>query len=1094
MPRSGHVDLLPHGADLAARVGYRLGGIRPEKSLSRQALERQVDYRLGAGSVDSRQVWFLGSGGTARLLGYRPGERVTAADGSIVRDAMFGIDRTTGERVRVKTERNRHARIAAAPYFSVIADACTDAGLDPTELWKGRDLRAQLQALARAAHRRSGTVGFRTAEALLRSNEHAWQAYESCIAAGRKVDPPLVRFDRAEVMRRLGAHHRALATDPDHASAEDAGTVDLAVDDETLGRRAWEAVRADSEVMIEHGNAGYEMTLTCPKSLSVAAFLAPSATREQWLHLVRDASRDAVDVLMVRVGHGRTGHEGDGQRAMTIRGDGYAATVSIESHSRALDPHLHGHVMIPNRVLCVDGKERTLATGGSDLVNHAWWLQAEFERRLRALSVERGLIASWEMDLSTGQWEVTGADPDVLAFYSQGKAAVRAEVTADLDARGPALTRAELVMLDSRAKQKVTGRKDDVQLTWDQIAAHMRARAAHTGIDLDQAFALAPFDPATQPHAWSEQTWARTIEQVVCENKPAEITARLEAAVRCFAPHEWTEQQITDTLAAIAAREFTPGVVHARGRVGVLKHASNRIADAEARAWAAFTDGFDANAHRLDPDTADLARRAWRIDSGWDAAGRDFTPGQRALFQQLTCGVDRVSTVVGAAGSGKTTAIDAARYALASQGKNVYGICVAAIAAQAMRDTAKVQAGTVTWLVTRIDYQRNPAHPARAEADGLARSRHPADRRRADRIRARYAIPAMDHLIIDEASMIPATDLATVLEWAATHGTTVTLIGDHRQLQPIGPSGMFAHFHSARPGVELTENLRQRTDIGRECAAFLRDGNPEDALFRLADAGQLVVATGQAHAERILVQEWAERAARAEAVAERVRSVAIESDRNDQVDVLNAKARDEARARGWLTGPDRAYTVKASSIRYAVGDHILITKNINRRTRPTLANGTRGLVTALDADGIDIVHWDDAGEHHDRLTAGQAVRNTRHGYAMTTHKLQGQTVDSLVIDVGPERDLSSAYVALTRHRDDVLAVINIADIAEGPELEHLLAASPDVRRDAVIAKAAEQMKNRGFAAPATAHDVLGQAWPTASKAPVAPTIPGLSGP
>jgi conjugative relaxase-like TrwC/TraI family protein len=1076
MPRSGHVDPLGHGSELAARVGYRLGGIRPEKTLSRRALERQVDYRLGAGSVDSRQVWFLGSGGTAALLGYRPGERVGAVDARIVRDAMFGIDPATGERIRVKMERNRHARVAAAPYFTVIAEACAQAGIEPESLWPGRNLTAQLRSLTKSAARASGTVAFRSAESLLRSNESAWQTYDASIAASRAVDTPGVRFDRAEIMRRLGAHHRARALQNDSATDEWAEALDLSVGDEVLGRHVWERVKADSEIMIEQGNAGYEMTLTSPKSLSVAALLAPADTRDQWLDLVRDASRGAVDTLMARVGHGRTGHEGDGQRTIAIRGDGYAATVSIESHSRAGDPHLHGHVMIPNRVLCIDGKERAIASGGADLVNHAWWLQAEFERRLRALSVERGLIDSWEMDLATGQWEVTGADPDILAFYSQGKAAVRAEINAALDSRGLAMSKAELVMLDSRAKRKVTGGKDDQQLTWDQITTHMRVRAATAGIDLGEAFTLAPFAAASQPAAWSEAIWARTIEQVVCENKAAEITARIEAAVRCFAPHDWTDQQLRDLVSAVKTREFTPGVVRARGRVAVLKHASNRIADAETRAWNAFTSGFDTNTHRLTPETAQRHLAAWRQDSGWAAARREFTPSQEALFRHMTTGTDRVSTIVGAAGSGKTTAIDAARHALASEGKNVYGICVAAIAAQAMRDTAKVQAGTVTWLVTRITFERNPAHPARAEADALARSRHVRDRRRADRIRARYAIPSMDHLVIDEASMIPATDLATVLEWTAERGTTVTLIGDHRQLQPVGPSGMFAHVHAAHPGPELTENLRQQTDVGRECAAFLRDGNPEEALFRLAESGQVVVAVGQAHAERILVEAWAERASRASTVADRIRSVAIESDRNDQVDSLNSLARTAARTRGWVTGPDVAFRAKGVSIDYAIGDQIVITKNINRRTRPTLANGTRGIVTGVDADGVNIAYWNDEGRYEDRITAGQAVRNARHGYAMTTHKLQGQTVDSLVIDVGPDRDLSSAYVAFTRHRDDVLAVINIADIAEGPELEHLMAASSDVRLDAVITAAARAMKDRGFSASSTAHEALGRSF------------------
>jgi len=109
-------------------------------------------------------------------------------------------------------------------------------------------------------------------------------------------------------------------------------------------------------------------------------------------------------------------------------------------------------------------------------------------------------------------------------------------------------------------------------------------------------------------------------------------------------------------------------------------------------------------------------------------------------------------------------------------------VCVAAIAAQALRDTARVQAGTVTWLTMRIDFARDPMNPIRLEADRLAQSRRSRDRARAERIRHRFALPAMDHLVVDEASMIPATDMATILEWAEQNDVTVTLVGDHRQL------------------------------------------------------------------------------------------------------------------------------------------------------------------------------------------------------------------------------------------------------------------------------------------------------------------------
>ena len=59
MARSGHCEMLAHGAELGARVGYRLGGVTPDRSASVAAQEAQVDYRLGTDSVDSRQVWFL---------------------------------------------------------------------------------------------------------------------------------------------------------------------------------------------------------------------------------------------------------------------------------------------------------------------------------------------------------------------------------------------------------------------------------------------------------------------------------------------------------------------------------------------------------------------------------------------------------------------------------------------------------------------------------------------------------------------------------------------------------------------------------------------------------------------------------------------------------------------------------------------------------------------------------------------------------------------------------------------------------------------------------------------------------------------------
>ena len=116
-------------------------------------------------------------------------------------------------------------------------------------------------------------------------------------------------------------------------------------------------------------------------------------------------------------------------------------------------------------------------------------------------------------------------------------------------------------------------------------------------------------------------------------------------------------------------------------------------------------------------------------------------------------------------------------------------------------------------------------------------------------------------------------------------------------------------------------------------------------------------------------------------------------------------------------------------------------------------------------------------QHEDRLTVDQAVTHSRHGYATTTHKLQGQTVKSLSIDLGADRDLSSAYVAFTRSQDESFAVVNVCDIADGAQLETLLKLDHEARRDAVLAIMAARMQAAGFLEQRTAHEVVGATLP-----------------
>ena len=1077
MARSGHVQVLKHGTGLAAQVGYRLSGATPEKSASRQAQERQVDYRLGNRAVDSRRVWFLGSGATAERLAYRPGEVLRASDGQVVRDAMFGIDRSTGERIAVKTRHNPHAQIAAGPYFAEITEACANAGVDPADLYRGMGSAARWRSLAKTAARLAGgTVVFRTAEALLRGNEAAWELHDRGPSKrGVRHPRPLVRFDRARILTRLGAHYRRLAA----AGIENlpGDPLDLSLPDGDLGAVVQAAVATDYERLVPYGNAGYEQTLTCPKSFSVAAFLADEGTREQWLDLVHDATVAATDGLMARVGNARTGHEGDGQSAELIGGDGYAATVSIESYSRSLDPHLHGHVMFPNRIVCSDGAERGIANGGRDLINHAPWFQAEYERHLRALSVDRGLVPGWEFDTVNQQYEVAGSDPIVRALYSRGGAEVDGELAALLENETDAVTTRHREGLRARAKRTVTASKEDQTRSWDDIRTRMHNRADEDDIDLAGAFTATPLPGYSQPENWDDATWAVAIDEYVCEHKSFALDVQIEAAVRAFAPHTWADDDVLRTTEAVKAIAFLPGVAtdpsSRRGRIGAAEYASVRVLEAETRVVNAFTAGFDASTHRLHPVDADRLLAEWLEHSGSLGAGRALTPGQLALYRQITTGSDLIGIVVGSAGSGKTTALDAVSYALGRRGMTIYGVSTAAIATQGLKDAAHIDGSTVARLLARIDYATDEHHPARARIDQLERSGRRLDHQRAQAIRETFELPHIDHLIVDEASMLAAPEKARILDWAVAQDVSLTLVGDRKQLQAIGPSSLFGWMRETRGGAELTENLRQKTDVGRECAALLRDGKAHDALQILAGAGHLQVARSEVDKNRLLIQSWLAKAEAFDNAGDRMRLTGLDASRNDQVDVLNHLARHWARERGWLTGPDVAYKHAGSERTYAAGDHIEITRNIRRHgAQRDLNNGTRALVTAVTGDAVHLAYWDAGGRHEDRLTVEQTVGHSRHGYASTTHKLQGQTVTSLTIDLGPDRDLSSAYVAFTRSEHESLAVVNVCDIADGAQLETLLRLDPDACRDAVLEIIGDRMQAAGFTEERTAHQVV----------------------
>ena len=126
---------------------------------------------------------------------------------------------------------------------------------------------------------------------------------------------------------------------------------------------------------------------------------------------------------------------------------------------------------------------------------------------------------------------------------------------------------------------------------------------------------------------------------------------------------------------------------------------------------------------------------------------------------------------------------------------------------------------------------------------------------------------------------------------------------------------------------------------------------------------------------------------------------------------LNDLARGRLRSAGEL-GDDVAVTTERGERALAAGDRIMFLKN---ERGMGVKNGTLGTIERVSLDRIAV-----------RLDDGRQVAfdmkeyaHVDHGYAATFHKAQGITVDGAHVLATPGMDRHSAYVGLSRHRDDV---------------------------------------------------------------------------
>jgi conjugative relaxase-like TrwC/TraI family protein len=716
---------------------------------------------------------------------------------------------------------------------------------------------------------------------------------------------------------------------------------------------------ATGERLVATRRPGFELVVSAHKSVAVLGVI----DRADEMHSILDVETTATMDWLDRWFQGRGGRRGRAQFRTSTGGLAYASTR--HATSRAGDPSPHDHVLVANVVEMLDeaGGFKGLDSAALRDTVEAATMVGRLQSAARAVELGFDIEADEGPSGNLRHWRIVGIPQQVCELFSK-----RAdEIAEHLATTGRDGYRARgIAARATRSVKRHTG-TDALVPTWrDELESAgwpVERLAAHLAESQLQARGL-PF-PLTIGEIEAIAADLLDIDGRLLSRHKVFTRTHLvaEVAPRLYGRDPAELDRVLDHITA--GSDVVPLV----GVAGAREQSYTTVDVLAAEATIATT--IEKLAQRPGPALDDR-----RIADAVAEAERDrcypLTAAQRRVVERL-CGSGRsVSVVIGVAGSGKTTALDNASAALRAAGYRVIGTSTSGQATRTLATEAGVEARTFASLLWRLDH-------------------------------GQIALDERTVVVVDEAGMADDVNLARVALAVERAGSSLVLVGDHRQLAAIGPGGALAATLERRPDlvVELDTNIRQRNVAEGRALAELRDGSVGRAVAWYASNGHIHVQRSRVDTLVAIVDSWAgDHTAGHES--------ALLAWRRADVADLNRLARRRWDELGQLHGDD---VLVDGGRHYAAGDRLVALAPI-----PVAGVVTSEPLTVLEADEEALTVRTSQGRVATLTGEAMDVEHLEYGYAVTVHRAQGATYDRAhVLAAGGGREL--AYVAMSRARD-----------------------------------------------------------------------------
>ena len=745
----------------------------------------------------------------------------------------------------------------------------------------------------------------------------------------------------------------------------------------------------------------WDLTFSAPKSVSV--IFSQADEREQ--KIVRNIQQAAVEKALAYMeencGFTRRGHKG----RIVERAKCLFATFE-HGTSRAEQPHLHTHAVMINA--CVRESGGTGALKTEKFYQHRHTAGAIYRAEM-AHQLEQQLGVSIQRDKSS--FKVAGVSEELCDHFSKRRKEIEAKLE-ELGLSGGKVS-ATITLTTRTTKKKVS--RLDLMEEWRKIG---------------------------REYGWSTKELADILGK--SESQP-EILRKNQALLAATEAIE----EVMKGNAYFKERDLLKLTCwHAQGR-GVsaddAQEAVKEVIQSEKLVYLNEIDGesyystreqialesqmmADVEALKEAPSLKISEKVKTRFFDESEKAGIKLSIEQLDAANHILNGDGRISTIIGDAGTGKTTLLKPIAKILEESGYEVRGLALAGIAAEGLQQGAGIESGTIAsflWNHHKTSEGWNEQEAKESFETWVKEKRktlNPDERKRFnpkwndkqkekskenfEKYRAKHQpLTEKSVVVLDEAGMIDTQQLAEVVKIVKETGAKLVAIGDPKQLQAILQGGGFAGITKAVKGARLTEIFRQKDEKEKEAVSQMGTGSVKEALKHYADENRLSVLSTREEAKSSLISDW-----KTKGLTNPEENIIVAGTNADVAD-LNKQAQEIRKNAGLLSGSALA----KGDEDFFLGDRVIFK---TKDKKLGIENGSRGALRGYNKLlGTVSIELDGEGSKRTRTRSFslKEYSDFHLGYAMTTHAAQGQTVKNaylLTDEMMTDRNLS--YVQTSR--------------------------------------------------------------------------------